>query len=64
MLRQYARNGLTMVAIEDVLQLLGTGEPAAPSPPLKEPPRDPLDDPLTGARWAGPPGSMPPGPPH
>lgn len=60
MLRQYQRNGLTMVAIEDVLTLLGTDPDTAPPPP-KEPPRDPRADPLTGAMWAGPPGSMPPG---
>jgi len=59
MLRDYQKNGLTMVAIEDVLTLLGT-DPDTP-PPLREPPRDPRADPLTGAMWPGPPGSMPPG---
>lgn len=59
MLRQYVRSGLTMVAIEDVLTLLGAEPDSAPVP--EEPPRDPRADPLTGAMWAGPPGSTPPG---
>lgn len=59
MLRQYQRSGLTMVAIEDVLTLLGAEPDSAPAP--QEPPRDPRADPLTGALWAGPAGSLPPG---
>ena len=60
MLQQYRRNGLTMVSIEDVLTLLGT-DPAAPAA-APAAPRDPLVDELTGARWAGPPGTSPPRP--
>ena len=60
MLRQYERSGLTMVAIEDVLSLLGA-PPEAEAEPVRQPPRDPRADPLTGAMWAGPPGSSPPG---
>ena len=56
MLRQYHRDGLTVVSIEDVLTLLGAEPVTVP----KEPPRDPRADPLTGAMWAGPPGSAPP----
>lgn len=59
MLGQCQRNGLTMVAIEDVLTLLG-GEPERAAE-AQEPPRDPRADALTGALWAGPPGSSPPG---
>lgn len=59
MLRAYQRGGQGVVSIEDVLDLLGH-DPAAPSEAAKAPPRDPLDDPLTGARWAGPPGTAPP----
>lgn len=59
MLRQYQASGLTMVAIEDVLSLLGTA-PEAETQPAR-PARDPRADPLTGAMWAGPPGSAPPG---
>jgi hypothetical protein len=58
MLQAYRRNGLTMVAIEDVLTMLGT-DPDAASP--RQPLRDPRADPLTGAMWAGPPGTLPPG---
>ena len=58
MLKQYHRNGLTMISIEDVLELLGTDPDTVPEP--REPPRDPRADPLTGIMWAGPPGSTPP----
>jgi hypothetical protein len=44
------RSGITVIPVRDVLALLG----AAP------PPRDPHADPITGARWAGAPGSSPP----
>lgn len=57
MLAEYQGNGLTMVAIEDVLGLLGAEPEPEPAPPQ----RDPRADPLTGAMWAGPPGSSPPG---
>jgi len=59
MLLSYRRNGLTMVSIEDVLTLLGTDPDTVPER-REAAPRDPLADPLTGARWAGPPGSAPP----
>lgn len=58
MLQAYRRNGLTVVAIEDVLTLLGTDPDSAPEP--QGTPRAPGADPLTGAMWAGPPGSAPP----
>ena len=57
-LQSYHRDGLTMVSIEDVLTLLGTAPDSVPV--LREPPRDPRADPLTGALWAGPAGSAPP----
>ena len=56
MLEQYRRNGLTTVSIEDVLVMLGTD----PGPEPARVSRDPRADPLTGALWAGPPGTMPP----
>lgn len=56
-LHHYQCSGLTVVAIEDVLSLLGD----APQPAVPEPARDPRADPLTGALWAGAPGSLPPG---
>lgn len=59
MLLGYRRNGLTTVSIEDVLELLGTDPDTVPEQ-RREPPRDPRADPLTGAMWAGPPGSAPP----
>ena len=62
MLLSYRRNGLTTVSIEDVLTLLGTATDPA-EVPREPPPRDPLVDGLTGAMWAGPPGSAPPGGP-
>lgn len=57
MLNAYRRNGLTMISIEDVLTLLGTDPDAVPA---GQPARDPRADPLTGALWAGPPGTVPP----
>lgn len=62
MLLQYRRDGMTTVSIEDVLLLLGTDPGAVPERQRPEPPRDPLTDPLTGAMWPGPAGSVPPGP--
>jgi hypothetical protein len=59
MLKLYERQGTVLVAVEDVLDLLGQ-DPEAPQEARKVPVRDPLDDPLTGARWAGPPGTSPP----
>lgn len=58
-LQSYRRNGLTVVSIEDVLDLLGS-EPSPPAAP-RTVPADPRADPLTGALWPGPPGSRPPG---
>ena len=61
MLKQYRRNGLTVVSIEDVLELLGTDPGTAPQDRApQEPPRLPGSDPLTGAMWPGAPGSAPP----
>lgn len=57
-LQHYQRSGLTVVAIEDVLSLLGDPPQQAA---IREPARDPRADPLTGALWAGAPGSLPPG---
>lgn len=59
-LRSCQAAGIVMVATQDVLGLLtasGTVSGPAPQPP----PRDPRVDPVTGARWAGPPGTLPPG---
>jgi hypothetical protein len=61
MLRVYQRGGQVMVAVEDVLDLLGQDPAAAEPQARKEPGGHPHDDPLTGARWPGPPGSTPPG---
>jgi len=58
MLRAYQRQGQQAVAIEDVLDLLGQ-DPAQPAARQAQP-RDPREDPLTGALWAGPPGTSPP----
>jgi hypothetical protein len=64
MLEHYQRSGLTVVAIEDVLGLLGS-DPASSAGTGRDRrtgvPRDPRADPHTGALWAGPPGSLPPG---
>jgi hypothetical protein len=58
-LREAERNGTGTVAVADMLRILG----AYPEPvPVPQAPRDPGADPLTGARWAGPPGSAPPEP--
>ena len=59
MLLEYRRNGLSMVSIEDVLTLLGTDPDTMPE--RREPVRMPGADPMTGALWAGPPGTSPPG---
>lgn len=57
-LRGYERAGAREVPVADVLELLG----AAPQDPVPQArARDPLADPMTGARWAGAPGSSPPG---
>jgi hypothetical protein len=58
MLEHYQRNGLTVVSIEDMLGMLGT-DPAQREP--RPTPSDPRADPLTGALWPGPPGTVPPG---
>ena len=62
MLRAYQRGGQATVAIEDVLDLLGQDPETAPRQPeaRRAQARDPREDPLTGAMWAGPPGSSPP----
>ena len=60
MLKAYAADGMTMISIEEVQELLGQDPDYAP-PVRPVPPRDPRADPLTGALWAGPPGSAPPG---
>lgn len=57
-LRAYQRGGQTPMSVEDVLDLLGQDPDTPPGAP-KAAARDPLDDPLTGARWAGPPGTAP-----
>lgn len=54
-LRSCQRSGITMVQVTDVLSMLGAG-PGATERLL----RNPLADPMTGAKWAGPPGSTPP----
>jgi hypothetical protein len=59
MLRQYQRAGMPALPVEEVLAMLGAGPETVPVPQAP-PPRDPQADPLTGARWAGPPGSAPP----
>lgn len=59
-LQMYRRAGMVTVTIEDVLALLGA-EPEAVPEQQREPVRVPGADPLTGALWAGPPGSAPPG---
>jgi hypothetical protein len=51
------REGTGAVYVTDVLALLGAGP--APPPP-QAPPRDPQADPMTGAMWAGAPGTLPP----
>jgi hypothetical protein len=56
--------GHTEVPIERVVRLLGRElQKAGPggTPSSGSAPPDPQADPLTGARWAGPPGSSPPG---
>jgi hypothetical protein len=58
LLRRYERAGATALPVADVLEMLGAGPDEAA--PAQAPSRDPRADPLTGARWAGPPGSTPP----
>lgn len=60
MLRAYQKGGQDTVSIEDVLDLLGQ-DPETAQQAAKAQPRHPLDDPLTGARWAGAPGTSPAG---
>lgn len=62
MLKAYQRDGLAVIAIEDVLGLLGQ-DPETPPEARETPAHDPLVDPYTGARWPGPPGSRPGTPP-
>ena len=50
---------ITAVPVADVLEAAGAGA-AAPAAEAAPPPRDPRADPVTGALWAGPPGSLPP----
>ena len=52
------REGTGAVYVSDVLALLGAGT-AGPAPQAP-PPRDPQADPMTGAMWAGAPGTLPP----
>ena len=57
-LRAWQRGGQATISTEDMLDLLGQDPDTPPGAP-KAAARDPLDDPLTGARWAGPPGTGP-----
>jgi hypothetical protein len=57
-LRSYQRAGAVEVPVADVLEMLGAGPETVPVPQV---PLDPAADPMTGAKWAGPPGSAPPG---
>jgi hypothetical protein len=57
-LRAYQRAGRQDIPIEDVLAMLGQ-EAVVPEPVAAV--ANPLADSLTGAMWAGPPGSAPPG---
>lgn len=57
-LRQHQRAGEASVPVTDVLAMLGADPDTSPPPLARS--RDPLADPMTGARWAGPPGSAPP----
>lgn len=59
LLRRYERAGATALPVADVLEMLGGG--TGPTATTQGPPRDPQADPITGARWAGPAGSVPPG---
>lgn len=58
-LRRYQRAGADVVPVADVLEMLGAG-PETTVP--EAPPRNPGTDPLTGAMWAGAPGTAPPEP--
>jgi hypothetical protein len=60
-LRRYQRRGIPSLTAGEALELPGAGPETVPVPAMT--PRDPLADPLTGAKWAGPPGSSPPGNP-
>jgi hypothetical protein len=58
-LRRYQRAGADVVPVADVLEMLGAGtETTVPEASS----RDPRADPLTGAMWAGAPGTAPPEP--
>jgi hypothetical protein len=57
-MRSYQRADAAEVPVADVLELLGAGPGTVPRP---EKTLDPHADPMTGAKWAGPPGSSPPG---
>jgi hypothetical protein len=57
-LKRYQRAGADVVPVADVLEMLGAGPETVPEPEM--PSRDPRADPLTGARWAGAPGTAPP----
>lgn len=57
-LRRYQRAGADVVPVADMLEMLGAGPETVPVPQASS--RDPGADPLTGAMWAGPPGSAPP----
>lgn len=59
LLRRYQRSGVTVVEVTDVLRVLGADPETDPPPMSRYLP--PGSDPLTGAMWAGPPGSAPPG---
>lgn len=58
-LRQRQRDGTATAPVAEMLALLGADPENAPAPMTQY--RDPRADPLTGARWAGAPGSAPPG---
>ena len=59
-LRRCQREGITTVHVAEVLGLLGADAEAGPPPMAQY--LDPQADAMTGARWAGPPGSAPPEP--
>jgi len=58
-LKSCQRNGVTMIQVADVLAMLGAEPGTVPVTDVPLP--DPLADAMTGAKWAGPPGSAPPG---
>jgi hypothetical protein len=57
-LKRYQRAGADVVPVADVLEMLGAGPETVPMPEASS--RDPRTDPLTGALWAGAPGTAPP----